>query len=382
MGRSAVRSLGSAYRGGCFCVGLTDRASVYHQVIDPSLSMIPTPTVARLVQRMMPTRSYRDISARSWQLSPSSTRQEPPALFEPSDLPRILGVAETSTLALQMSRVRGGLRQHAPTMAYMVRNASLCNGHVVRPTMAHWVGGGSMPWFAGLSPPALETAVLASTAFGVKFFGHWLMDDMPLTLAARRLGEPISVLPCLSEHQHAYTTFLGTDATRVLDAQIKELVIIDDVGQNAFKAQRLEELRSRLLQRYPVVPSTKVMLLRKNTGKSRLLINEMEIADHLATQGFRILSPMETSAEELVRACLGAQVVVGVEGSHLTHALVCMPPGGTLLTLQPPQRFDAVIKDWCDCRQIRFGFVVGQPREEAGFVVSHDQLDHLLQQVA
>ena len=344
--------------------------------------MIPTPTVARLMQRVAPARSYRDISARSWPLAPGCTQHEPPALFEASDTARILGVAESSTLALQMSRVSGGLRQHAPTMAYRIRSASLCNGHVVRPNMVYRVGAGPMPWFASPSRPQLEAAVLACTAFGVKYFGHWLMDDMPLTLAARHLGEPISVLDHLSDHQQAYAALLGTEARSLLDAQIKELIVIDDVGQNSFKSQRLEELRSRLLKRYPAALSTKVMILRKNTGKSRLLVNEMEIAERLAEQGFRILSPLEVCAEELVQACLGAQVVVGVEGSHLTHALVCMPPGGTLITLQPPHRFDAVIKDWCDCRQIRFGFVVGQPVQDGGFVVNYDQIDRLLQRVA
>ena len=82
--------------------------------------MIPTPTLARLMQRMMPVRTYHNVSKRSWKLAPGCSRQERPALFDPSDLTRILGVAESSTYRLQMERVHGGVRQHAATTAHLV----------------------------------------------------------------------------------------------------------------------------------------------------------------------------------------------------------------------------------------------------------------------
>jgi capsular polysaccharide biosynthesis protein len=314
-------------------------------------------------------------------LAQSCSRLERPALFDPSDLTRILGVAESSTYRLQMERVHGGVRQHAATTAHLIRNAQLCNGHVVRPTVSHRVGADPMPWFSSPFTPRIERAVLASTAFGARFFGHWLLDDIPLTLAAKRVGEAINVMTELSPHQQAYAEMMGANSRSILHAQVKELIIIDDLGQNHYKADRLKEMRARLLKRFPSPVSNKVMLLRKNTGKSRLLVNEMEIAERLADQGFQIISPLETSAEELVRACLGAQVVVGVEGSHLTHGLLCMAPGTTVLAIHPPERFDAVLKDWCDCKQVRYAFVVGEPCEKGGFTATHQQIDCLLQTV-
>jgi capsular polysaccharide biosynthesis protein len=292
-----------------------------------------------------------------------------------------LGVAESSTFRLQMERVHGGVRQHAATTAHLIRNAQLCNGHVVRPTVSHRVGADPMPWFSSPFTPRIERAVLASTSFGVRFFGHWLLDDVPLTLAAKRVGEAINVTPELSPHQKAYAKLMGANSRSILNAQVKELIIIDDIGQNDYKADRLEEMRAKLLKSFPKHEPTKVMLLRKNTGKSRLLVNEMEIAERLAGQGFQIISPLETSAEELAQACLGATVVVGVEGSHLTHGLLCMAPGTTVLAIQPPERFDAALKDWCDCKQVRYAFVVGEPSEEGGFSATDRQIDRLLQKV-
>jgi capsular polysaccharide biosynthesis protein len=167
----------------------------------------------------------------------------------------------------------------------------------------------------------------------------------------------------------------------VINAHVEELIIIDDVGQNQYKAERLMELRAKLLKHFPAPEPSNIMLLRKNTGSSRLLVNEMEIAEKLSRQGFRILSPLETSAEELIQACLGAKIVVGIEGSHLAHAVLCMAPGSALLTIQPPDRFDATLKDWCDCKQIRYAFTVGELCSEGGFETTEHQIDRLLQQL-
>lgn len=331
---------------------------------------------------MRPGRGFRDASERSWEIAPGGTRTEPPALFDPEELPRILGVAEDSTMQVQMDRVHGGARDHAATKAYLFRDVRLCAGHLVHRACIQRISASPVPWFANASAPRLEHATLASTAYGARFFGHWMLDDLPLALAAERLGNAIDVLQTPSAHQSAYVRMSGIVCRTVLDARIRELVVLDDVGQNDFKAERLEDLRRRLESAVASGPAARgVMVLRKDTGKSRLLVNELEIARWLEAQGFEIVSPLEVQAEDLVRTCSRAQVVVGVEGSHLTHAVLCMRPQSTLVTIQPPTRFDAVLKDWCDCKGVRYGFVLGDPVDGGGFAVTMERIDRLLQQI-
>jgi capsular polysaccharide biosynthesis protein len=302
-------------------------------------------------------------------------------LFSPEETTRILGVAQGSTMALQMGRVMGGRVEHAATTACLLRDAWLCGGHVVLPTCTHRVGTRALPWFSDAGAPTLGSAALASTAYGVRFFGHWMLDDLPLMLAAGQFGQLVDVIADRSPHQFEYQRLLGLSTQTCLDARVRELVVLDDIGQNEYKAARLEELRRRMIE--PLAPSSHagVMVLRKDTGVSRRLTNEMDIAQRLSAQGFTIVSPMESSVDDMVKVFTGAKVVVGVEGSHLTHALLCMPPGSTLVTIQPPERFDAVLKDWCDCKGVRYGFVVGEPATD-GFSVSHEKLDQLLQMVS
>ena len=76
-------------------------------------------------------------------------------------------------------------------------------------------------------------------------------------------------------------------------------------------------------------------------------------------------------------ACAGSRVVVGVEGSHLIHGIMVLPPGGAVLTLQPPNRFCSVIKRTTDPDHQHFGFVVGHAQQD-GYRVDADEVERTL----
>jgi hypothetical protein len=78
---------------------------------------------------------------------------------------------------------------------------------------------------------------------------------------------------------------------------------------------------------------------------------------------------------------LESEVVVSVEGSQMTHALATLRDGGTLIALQPPDRFNNNYADLCDCAGLRYGFIVGE-RVQGGFRVDIPQLLALLDRTA
>ena len=122
------------------------------------------------------------------------------------------------------------------------------------------------------------------------------------------------------------------------------------------------------------------MLLRRQTGVARILLNEEVLAERLEGRGFRILCPTEHSVDEILDVCMDAKVVVGVEGSNLCHALLVMQAGATLVTLQPPHRFNNILKTYCDGLGMRYAFTVGHSSPE-GFFVEPEALDRLLDRV-
>ena len=101
--------------------------------------------------------------------------------------------------------------------------------------------------------------------------------------------------------------------------------------------------------------------MRGSSGDRRAFLNEAEIADHLATQrGFRIVDPNRADLPTIVETCAGARTVVGVEGSQLMHGVLALETGGSILALQPQDRFVPNYKHLADRDRQHFGFVVAE----------------------
>jgi capsular polysaccharide biosynthesis protein len=339
-----------------------------------------TPLLNRVRRRLGSAHDYREASSRAWTLEPGCERIERPAIYDPHDLDRVTGVQSDTTMEHELERIQGGPVSHGPTRAYVLRDVQMMHGHLFQPGMTHALGSAPVPWFG--TQPRLERSqgVLANSRYGLQYFGHWLSDDLPMALVARRLGEPVGPAFEPTQHQKAYAQLCDVQVQHLPDTSFKELIVLDDVGQNRSKRARVAELRARIRASRTPRRHAGVILLRKASGSGRMLANEDVVAASLRERGFKVACPGEDSAEAILDACLGARIVVGVEGSHLAHGLMCMDDGGTIVVLQPPFRFNNVYKDRCDCMGLRYGFVVGEQRAD-DFSIDIGQLHRLLDRV-
>jgi hypothetical protein len=336
------------------------------------------PALARLRPYLRRSNRLATGAARSWLLAPAQEAKVPPAIFEAGDLQRITGVTEDDTIAGQIRLAQGGAVSHGATVAYELRDAVIAGGHVFAREVYYPLGSAKVPMLARADAPHLAEAVLATTPYGVRYFGHWMGDDLPLQLAARDLGTPLSVLANPSPQQQAYLRLLGLTGEVFRDAAVDRLVVLDDTGQNSYKQARIRSLHGLAQPCGGGDPVPGVMLLRGEAGANKHLVNESQIADVARRRGFTVLDPTRTDAEQLVRICNGAKIVLGVEGSQLMNGLLWMDAGGTLVTLQPPQRFCMVLKDWCDAIGTGYAFIVGQASGGNSFRVDPDALQRLL----
>jgi hypothetical protein len=202
---------------------------------------------------------------------------------------------------------------------------------------------------------------------GIRYFGHWMIDDLALTLAARELAEPVTVNAGLSTQQLEYSRLFRIHATLLDRARVDNLFIIDDRALNGFKRRRIAYLRSQLRKLEPLQPTAGAMLLRGTSGAPRLLVNEGEVASYLSGLGFSIIDPLRLSAEEVIRRCLGAKIVIGVTGSQLMPGFLSLADQGAIMLIQPPFYFENCYKDYADCLGMRHAFVVGEQVGEAAF---------------
>lgn len=338
------------------------------------------PFASRLRGKLGLRPALATLASRSWVISPAVDSVVPSAVFDARDLDKITGVApDSNTIASQIQRALGGLQHHRATIAYELRDAVLTEGHLFTQRIAIQIDTTPMPLVAPETAYELTEGVLANSAYGIRYFGHWMVDDLPLTLAAMQLGEPVSTLMRPTPHQTGYLAALGLAPRTIASTRFQSIIVLDDVGQNTYKRERYEALRRLVTAQHPTPRrQSKVMLLRGTSGVRRLLQNEDEVALAMQARGFDVLDATKVSLERILEATLDADLVLGVEGSQLANGAMWMKPGGTMVVIQPPHRFNMYFKDRCDCESIRYAFVVGDPCGEGDFSVELPKLHRLL----
>jgi len=328
----------------------------------------------RLLRRHMS--SLESTAVKTWEIAPGETAIAPPAYFLPNQLERVSGWAFASEHPRRS--MEGGHAVHGATRGYLLKEVWLLDGSLYKDNAHTWL----LPRSSRLPQVRVESEIdrgaLFCTAMGNKYFGQWLMDDCVAYSMAAAEGVPVTTGQSVNIHTKGYEDWLGMKPLRLNSAFFKELVVFDDVGQNRHKHLRFRAMKELLLSHVKANSHPGVFILRGGTGELRLLHNELELAEHFREhRGFRILDPSKVDVPTIVSICAGARTVIGVEGSGLMHGILALQQGGSVLTLQPPDRFVKVYKDLTDRDYQHFGFVVGHA-EGKGFRIDPIEVEHTL----
>jgi hypothetical protein len=320
--------------------------------------------------------TLQSVAVKSWTIAPSEHAIAPPAYFLPGQLERVTGW----TFADEHPRreMAGGPGTHGATKGFLLKDVWLLDGTLYKNSARSWLAPRTSRLPRIHAKQEVDRGAIFCTAMGIKYFGQWLMDDCVTYPLACAEGVAATLERHPDIHTTGYEQWLGMDPVRLTDAFFRELIIFEDVGQNRHKHRRFRAMHEKLLSRVKETPHPGVFIVRGATGERRLLENEMEIAERLRhSRGFRILDPTTADVPTIVATCAGARTVVGVEGSGLIHGILALRPGGSVLTLQPPNRFVRVYKHLTDRDHQHFGFVVGYPTP-AGFHVDSSEVERTL----
>jgi hypothetical protein len=312
-----------------------------------------------------------------WEIAPAGVRVVPPAIVLPGQVERITRT-EFAPLDIVTQSIAGDPAERVgPTMAYRLRDVDIVDGVL-------YSGGLSLHLRSRTRPPlprlleAHAAGSLYETWVGNRWFGNWLLDDCLSYRLAEETGKPVTTMPVLGGHVPRYEALLGMTPARIGDAHFDELTVFDDHANNSHRMARARDMRRRLLAGRIPQPSPGVFLFRGRSGDLRVLENEEEIAKRLETErGFRVMFAEDYSVDELIEACGGARVIAGIEGSQLNHGIAVMPPGGTLLTIQPPDRATTAMKLLTDRWQQHFAMIVGEGQAQS-FRVAWDEVARTL----
>lgn len=309
----------------------------------------------------------RDITSQAtdqWVIARDSRVEVRKAKFLPGQLDRIRG-AEFGSVGEVIRDFIGGFDSiQSATIAYRLENVVLIDGVLYAGDATRHLTPRSSRLPARLAPRDIIRATMYESWLGNRWFGNWLSDDCLTYRLAESAGLPFTSEPATG-HKRAYERRLDLRPTRMSSVRFEELVLFDDQSHNEHKRERANDLRHRLAgsepRRHPGV-----FLLRGQTGAPRMLRDERGIAEHLAARrGFQILDPSTADVDEIIRVCGTAQVITGVEGSHLVHGLMVMPPEARALVVQPPARAVSALKLITDRQGQDYSFVVGVGSNEA-----------------
>lgn len=325
--------------------------------------------------------ALEDVASDSWEIHPETVAHTPPALYPEGALDRVRALSPWRSWEVEQGLIDGGEVHHAATRALVLEGAELVQGFVYCGASLLRVGRGKASLVESGLPgwQEIADAHLGSVWTGADFFGHFLTDTLTLQMLPPE-GETIVGAPGKSyRHEAGYRALLGLGRPEMPDrARIDRLTVYVDYAQNAHKTQRYEVLRARARTTSPKPPARPgVFLCRGADGDPRRLVNQDALTDLLDGYGFDILVCDDLEPAEIVYRSLDARVIIGVEGSHLSHALYPVAASGALLVLQPPDRFAMPYKEAADALGLRFGFVVGHPAE-AGFSVDLDEIRLML----
>ncbi|MDU9005548.1 glycosyltransferase family 61 protein [Sedimentitalea todarodis] len=286
-----------------------------------------------------------------------------PAFYLDGQTDRVTGVADHSSFDLESIRIAGGLCRQGATIAYRIENSFFSGGRLYTHRLQNAQGAQRKRKLIAKVTDDLETAVLPLSYFAAIYFGHMVFDGGATALMAQSFGESYidrQVAKDTSGHVGRYWQLFGLNFTAVRDVRIRDAWIFEDRGMNSHKAARLKTLSARVR----ALPGTRsghgVFIRRRGWGTHRAPSNEAELEDYFAARDYEIIDPSQMSVDDMVARIRGAQNLVGVEGSGMTHGMLAMAPDTTVVMLFPPWRFNNMMKDYADGLGMRYGFVVGK----------------------
>ncbi|MER3434232.1 MAG: glycosyltransferase family 61 protein [Leptolyngbya sp. ERB_1_1] len=322
--------------------------------------------------------SYSDLCDTQRLLCKAEEKSTPSALFLEGDLENVTAVQPNTTFERELKRVLGGKVEIPASIVYPLKDVTLIQGYLYKGALKEPLVTTPEDWLISNETVELNEATLACSYCGNLYFGHWMRDDLTVGLLARQFAPAVRTHQVLTQHQTEYSEVTDIKPTPMSQAHFQQLYVFDDSAQNELKRQRYQTIRAMFRNLSNSISSHPgILLLRGNSGAKRILTNETEVADYLQKQGFTMIDPEKTSALEIIQQSLGARIVVGVEGSQLAHGIFSMADQGGILTLQPPYRFNNIYKEYADCLEMKYGFIVGEQVED-GFQINLDRLDQLL----
>lgn len=173
---------------------------------------------------------------------------------------------------------------------------------------------------------------------------HWLLESLPRLLEARQaLSEFTLLLPatCTADFYADTLQLLSVSQVTYLEPRIRYTVpnlvlAYSQITMGSYEAATLRYLRETLINALPVASVSavrrKLYISRKKASRRRIL-NELEVVEALAIQGFESVCLEDYTFAEQVAICATAETIIGIHGAGLAN-MIFQPAGARIVELR------------------------------------------------
>ncbi|MDO5706932.1 MAG: glycosyltransferase family 61 protein [Paracoccus sp. (in: a-proteobacteria)] len=219
-----------------------------------------------------------------------------------------------------------------------------------------------------------DEVVIPSTLHGLKYFGHWLGDDVSANKAFR--DHPALYVPRRPDWADVpvYEDLFDQNWRERDVIRARSMILLNDIGFSRGKAERYRQLHARLRRKVqPAADRRDVVFVgRGPSASSREIANFADLEQRLSAAGVEFVYP-EGDTMAFLSRILDARVIISIEGSQACHAIYALRDGGGLLVLEPPDRFYAAPHEWMRCMDQHCGLVIGTGAE-GGCVINPNEV--------
>lgn len=347
-------------------------------LIDPGSRLVPV--TSRLLARSGIGRAFHSHFVKTIEHAAAESIYSPGIISLPGESARATGTMAHTTVDEIRKLEAEGEFAHGATLAHRIDGALLADGCVYASRSYKLVTPNApRRKFLPRHAPEYGEAQLCSDMSSELYFGHWLLDGLctERLAAERRLtGLVFDSVP--STHKEAYRDICAVAPDRVTYAHVERLWLIDDRGINTSRLARWQSMRAAVRRVAELGSGPRLVYLLRSAGKSsRFVNNGGEVERILERRGFVAVDPMAYDTRTLAGFLGRAAIVVSMEGSHQSHALMAMPAGGTMLTFQPADRFLHSYLFFANAAGIRSAFTVAERRGDA-YHIAIDRLERTL----
>jgi len=296
-----------------------------------------------------------------------------PPLFEPEQLERVISCGFGHSVREEVARLTATHFMEGVPEEYDLGPCVIAGGQIFSETETYYFSDRS-PLKAMRGPlQKLGPIKLASTEQGVKYFGHWLRDDCALYELIRDDGKIWSLTRPHWPDTQIYEAAFDQDWTPLDFAFCENLTVYRELGFNRDKSRRFDILRQKLRDKHPQHEGGKIVYLSRGaTSSPRNMSNAAAFEAELEKAGIQIVEP-EIDPASLPAKLLNAKMIITIEGSQAAHGVYMLGKGGSMLILQPPERFYNAHQEWTRVTGMKYGTVVGT-KDNTSFHVSPSEV--------